>query len=74
MLKYDEDNVVAVWASTGKKDGSRWYTGGGLFRDVHLVIKNPIAIARHGVFVSTPKINGAKGGSQCTSRVGRNSQ
>lgn len=55
-LKYDEDNVVAVWASTGKKDGSRWYTGGGLFRDVHLVIKNPIAIARHGVFVSTPKI------------------
>lgn len=55
-LKYDEDNVVAVWASTGKKDGSRWYTGGGLFRDVHLIIKNPIAIARHGVFVSTPKI------------------
>ena len=33
LLKYDEDNVVAVWASTGKKDGSRWYTGGGLFRD-----------------------------------------
>lgn len=56
LLKYDEDNVVAVWASTGKKDGSRWYTGGGLFRDVHLVIKNPIAIASHGVFVSTPKI------------------
>jgi len=56
LLKYDEDNVVAVWTSTGKKDGSRWYTGGGLFRDVHLVIKNPIAIARHGVFVSTPKI------------------
>lgn len=56
LLKYDEDNVVAVWALTGKKDGSRWYTGGGLFRDVHLVIKNPIAIARHGVFVSTPKI------------------
>ena len=54
LLKYDD--VVAVWASTGKKDGSRWYTGGGLFRDVHLVIKNPIAIARHGVFVSTPKI------------------
>ena len=56
MVKYDEDNVVAVWASTGKKNGSRLYTGGGLFRVVHLVIKNPIAIARHGVFVSTPKI------------------
>ena len=57
LLKYDEDNVVAVWTGlNGQKNGSRWYTGGGLFRDVHLVIKNPIAIARHGVFVSTPKI------------------
>lgn len=55
-LKYDADNVVAVYASTGKKGGSRWYTGGGLFRDVHLVVKNPVAIARHGVFVSTPKV------------------
>lgn len=56
LLKYDGDNVVAVYSSTGKKGGSRWYTGGGLFRDVHLVVKNPVAIARHGVFVSTPKI------------------
>lgn len=36
VLNYDGDNVVAVRAST--RDGnSRWYTGGGLFRDIHLV-------------------------------------
>lgn len=56
LLSYDADNIVAVRASTGKTGGSRWYTGGGLFRDVHLVVKNPAAIARHGVFVTTPKI------------------
>jgi len=55
-LKYDGDNVLAVRASTGDKNGSRWYTGGGLFRDVHLIIRNEVAIARHGVFITTPQI------------------
>ena len=56
LLRYDADNVVAVSASTGKKGGSRWYTGGGLFRDVHLLVKDSVSIARHGVFISTPII------------------
>lgn len=56
LLKKEGDNVVAVRANTGKQKGSRWYTGGGLFRDVHLVVKSPIAIARHGVYISTPRI------------------
>lgn len=55
VIRFDTDNVVAVRAST--KDGnSRWYTGGGLFRDVHLVVRNPVSIARHGIFVTTPVI------------------
>lgn len=54
VIKYDADNVVAVRSSTD--GGSRWYTGGGLFRDVHLVVKDSISIARHGVFITTPKI------------------
>lgn len=54
-IKYDTVNVVAVRASTA--DGnSRWYTGGGLFRDVHLVVKNKISIARHGIYITTPSI------------------
>ena len=52
-LNYGEANTVAVYASTGPKKGSRWYTGGGLFRDVHLVLQNPTHIARHGVYVTT---------------------
>lgn len=55
LIKYDGDNVVAVRSST--EGGSRWYTGGGLFRDVHLVVKAPVSIARHGIFITTPNIS-----------------
>lgn len=55
VLTYERDNVVAVRASTD--GGSRWYTGGGLFRDVHLVVKDSISIARHGIFITTPNIS-----------------
>ena len=52
-LKWGEDNEVKVYASTGPKKGSRWYTGGGLFRDVYMKLENPTHIARHGVFVKS---------------------
>ncbi len=58
ILKYDAANVVAVRASTGENGSSRWYTGGGLFRDVHLVVTDTISIARHGIYITTPNISG----------------
>ncbi|MBO5465897.1 MAG: DUF4982 domain-containing protein [Prevotella sp.] len=51
-LRYGGENVVAVYASTGPKKGSRWYTGAGLFRDVRLQLDNPTHIARHGVYIT----------------------
>ena len=57
LLKYDATNVVAVRASTGESKNSRWYTGGGLFRDVHLVVKNEVSISRHGIYITTPNIS-----------------
>lgn len=55
-LKWGEENEVKVYASTGKKGGSRWYTGGGLFRDVYMTLENPTHIARHGVAVRSEKV------------------
>ena len=55
-LRFDTTNVVAVYASTGPQRGSRWYTGGGLFRDVRLQVSNPTRIARHGLYVTTPTV------------------
>ncbi|SFR29185.1 Glycosyl hydrolases family 2 [Lentzea waywayandensis] len=35
---------------------SRWYTGAGIYRDVRLIVKEPVHIAVDGVRVSTPDI------------------
>jgi beta-galactosidase len=60
IINYDSANVVAVRASTGENPDSRWYTGGGLFRDVHLVVKDSVSIARHGIYITTPNITDQK--------------
>ena len=53
-LKKDAPNLVEVWAKVGGgRSGSRWYTGGGLYRSVKLKIVNERRIARHGVCVRT---------------------
>lgn len=54
-ISYENKNVIAVRADCNTS-GSRWYTGAGLFRDVKLIVRNPIHVARHGLFVTTPKI------------------
>jgi Beta-galactosidase/beta-glucuronidase len=53
LLRYDSLNIVAVRATTGNKGSSRWYTGGGLFRDVHLVVKDPVSIIVMNFLIST---------------------
>lgn len=57
LLKWNGKNVLAVHCSTGEARNSRWYTGGGLFRDVHLVLKDSVSIARHGIYIYTPDIS-----------------
>src|SRR4051794_3621734 len=46
-------NVVAVRVNN-QLPSSRWYSGSGIYRNVHLVVTNPVHVARHGVFVTTP--------------------
>jgi beta-galactosidase len=38
-------------------DSSRWYPGGGLYRNVWLTKTDPVHIAPWGVFVSTPRVS-----------------
>ena len=46
-------NVVAVQV-TNQVPSSRWYSGSGIYRNVHLIVTGPVAVARHGTFVTTP--------------------
>ena len=54
LLKYGEKNVIAVKANTQEPNNSRWYTGGGLFRDVKLVSTDAKTFfARHPLYITT---------------------
>lgn len=60
-LKYGEPNVIAVRADTGKPENSRWYTGGGLYRDVNLKIGDPKQyFTRHSLYITTPEVSTEK--------------
>lgn len=54
LLKWGQVNEIIVKADTGKPNNSRWYTGGGLFRDVNLIVtgKN-LYFPRHPLFIRT---------------------
>ena len=53
-LRFDAPNIIAVRAHTAEPFNSRWYTGGGLFRDVTLVATSPITwFERHPLYITT---------------------
>lgn len=57
-IKWGETNVVAVKTNTQSPRNSRWYTGGGLFREVKLISKNPTtSFTQNGIYITTPSIN-----------------
>ncbi len=56
-LKYGQPNVIAVKANTQRPENSRWYTGGGLFRDVTLIVTNAQQhFTRHPLYITTPNV------------------
>ena len=59
-LKYGEENIITVLSILADGGKSRWYTGGGLFRDVHIYTMNPISVTRHGLYITTPKITASE--------------
>ena len=75
-LKWGEKNVVAVRCDPGRPNGSRWYPGAGMVRDVHLVVKSPVSINRHGLYVTADAEGNVKAvvqldGYRCQGRANR---
>lgn len=53
-INYDKENVLAVYVNTEEFEGW-WYQGGGIYRDVHLTITDPVAIDLWGVYAPANK-------------------
>lgn len=59
------ENVIAVRVDN-PIPSSRWYSGTGIYRDVELIVTEPIHVARYGTYVTTPDLETqyAKGQAQ----------
>jgi beta-galactosidase len=55
FLKIGPDNVIAIRLDNPKQS-SRWYPGGGIYRNVWLEKNSPIHVAQWGTAVTTPEI------------------
>ena len=52
-IKPGKKNVIAVRVDHSQDADSRWYTGSGIYRDVHLITSNSVHFDLWGVFYSS---------------------
>jgi beta-galactosidase len=61
-------NVIAVQVRN-QLPSSRWYSGSGLYRNVRLVVTDPVHVARWGTFVTTPDLADTIGSGRAGVRI-----
>jgi len=54
-VKFGADNVLVIRVDNPKQS-SRWYPGGGIYRNVWLVKTAPVNVAHWGTYVTTPAV------------------
>ncbi len=60
-IKFGGDNVLAIRLDN-PPNSSRWYPGGGIYRNVWLVKTAPVHAAHWGVYVTTPEVGARSAG------------
>ena len=59
-IRIGQTNEIKVTADNRACPNSRWYTGGGIYRDVNLIVRNPLHFESCSITVKTLGINPAK--------------
>ena len=57
-IKFGADNVIAIRLDN-PPDSSRWYPGGGIYRNVWLIKTSQIHVSHWGTYVTTPDVTSA---------------
>ena len=60
FVNFGSENIIAVRLEN-KPFSSRWYPGAGIYRDVRMVVTNPVHIKQWGTYIITPDIKNGKG-------------
>lgn len=64
---FEHDNVISVRADTREPNDSRWYTGGGLYRNVNLIVTDKnLYFNRHPLQIITRNNNEVSVVFECT--------
>lgn len=58
-LDFGKENVLAIRLDN-PPESSRWYPGGGIYRNVWLVKTSPVHVSHWGAFVTTPEVSQSK--------------
>jgi len=56
FVKFGGDNVIAVRLDN-PRDSSRWYPGGGIYRNVWLTTTAPVHVSQWGTYITTPDVS-----------------
>lgn len=67
FLRFGETNTISVEARAHRD--SRWYTGAGIYRPVHLIVAHPVHLALDGTTVTTPDIDDERAVVEIATRV-----
>ena len=59
-VNFGGKNILAVRLEN-KPYSSRWYPGAGIYRDVRMVVTNPVFVKQWGTYLTTPEIRNGKG-------------
>lgn len=67
FLRFGEPNTITVEARVHKD--SRWYTGGGIYRPVHLIVADPVHIALNGTVATSTDIDDERAIVEIATRI-----